>query len=524
MERIPYIGVSLEHVRPKEIKIEYNPNRPDLGIITGVAKAYNGITRHETGLVSYETKDGGYQLNVDESVEPVRPHVAGAVVKRIPMDEEALKDIIALQEDLHQTIGRSRRKVSIGLHNLEVVNFPVHYRAVGPGTAGFVPLDQEEELTCEEILKKLETGRRYGPILGDKDLYPLIVDDQQKILSFPPIINSELTRVGAETVVLFFDVTGTDLPRIHDSLNILVTSLADYGAEVFHVDVRAGGNSLKTPDLSTRRMKVNAGYIEDLLGVDLKGQQIIECLEASRLGASATGGELMVEIPPYRADIMHPIDIVEDVAIGYGYWRIAPDIPKTFGLGKSLDSSKLERRICHLMEGAGFIEVMNFTLSSFEKQFAKLALKPKGYVRVHSPKSLENEIIRTWIIPDLLEVLRISKKEIYPQRIFELGKTIRRENGDVVEEDHLALAITHSKAGYSDVKALLDSLSSIFEFDVRVMETEHPSFIPGRVGLLVSDTREFGILGEVSPAVLENFQLDQPVACLELNISKLPRK
>ncbi|MFQ5951190.1 MAG: phenylalanine--tRNA ligase subunit beta, partial [Candidatus Geothermarchaeales archaeon] len=387
VEKIPYIGVSLEDVRPKEIKIEYNPNRPDLGIITGVAKAYNGITRHRTGLVPYATKEGGYQLNVEESVEPVRPHVIAAVVRKIRMEEDALKDIIALQEDLHQTMGRSRRKVSIGLHNLDVVNFPVLYRAVGPSAARFVPLDQDEEMTCEDILEKLETGRKYGPILGDKYLCPLIVDDQQNILSFPPIINSEFTRIGADTSDLFIDVTGTDLPRMQDSLNILVTSLADYGAEIFHVDVRPGQNSIQTPDLSTRRMKVNVGYIKDLLGLDLEEQEIVECLEASRLGASASGGELRVEIPPYRADIMHPIDIVEDVAIGYGYWRIVPDVPKTFSLGKSLDSSRLERRICQLMEGAGFIEVMNFTLSSLEKQFTKLALKPEAYLRVRSPKS-----------------------------------------------------------------------------------------------------------------------------------------
>jgi phenylalanyl-tRNA synthetase beta chain len=216
---------------------------------------------------------------------------------------------------------------------------------------------------------------------------------------------------------------------------------------------------------------------------------------------------------------MHPVDIVEDVAIGYGYWRIDPLVPGTLGIGEPLRDSKLKGRISGLMIGAGFVEIMSYVLSSRRRQFRDLARKPRDFVKVRSPKSLENEIVRQWLIPGLLEVLRISKKETYPQRIFEIGTVARTEKGQVTEEEHLAAARTHGGAGYSDVKALMDTASSLLELDISVAETSHGSFIPGRVGAVLLKDEEIGVIGEISPEVLRNLQLDLPVAALELDLS-----
>ena len=517
---IPYLGLDLEDVGEEEVKIEYNPNRPDLGIVTGIVKAFKGITGREMGLIHYKVEKGDYRLIVDEKVKEARPYVLSAVVKDIPMDEETLVDIINLQEDLHETIGRRRRKVSIGIHNLDVVKFPVHYLAM-PGETSFIPLDEEREMSLTEILTELEKGREYSHILEGKKLYPIIADDRGEILSFPPIINSEYTRVGPETRNLFLDITGTDLKAIDNVCRVLVTSLADLGGKIWSVRVEAPHYQVESPDLAVKEMKVDPGDVRRLLGLDLSLNEMIQCLRACRFDAGREGENLIVSIPPYRVDIMHPVDIVEEVAIGYGYWRIEPVLPEIFLVGEKDEAREFASMVSQVMMGAGYLETVNFTLTSIESQFLKMGLKPEGFIRVKNPKSLGYEILRVWIIPSLLEVCHVSKKETYPQQIFEVGKIVYRRGEGWVEETHLGAVKIGVDAGYSDVKSLLDALCEALEVKAVIESMDHPSFIPGRVGRIVLDGVEGGLIGELHPQVLENFQLENPVACLELNIDLL---
>ncbi len=519
-ERIPYMGLDLEDVQIDQVKVEYNPNRLDLGIITGLAKAFKGITGQETGLIKYDVRRDGYKLLVDERVEEVRPFVVSAVVKNVPMDGDTLKEVIALQEDLHETIGRRRRKVSIGIHNLDVVRFPTYYRGLRGDEARFQPLEETEEMTLSQVLEETEKGREYGHIIEGKGRYPVIMDDAGEVLSLPPIINSEYTRIDPGTRSLFIDITGTDMKAIDDSLKILTTSLVDYGGEVWSVEVE-GPYNMVCPDLSRREVRVDVATVDRLLGMKLPEEEVIRSLRASRLDGSCEDGSLLVQIPPYRVDIMHPVDIVEEVAIGYGYWMIEPELPEIYQMGERIAKKDFHSAVAKMLVGAGFEEVMNFTLSSVEEQFQRMELEAKNYIGVKQPKSLGYEILRVWIIPDLLEVLRISKKETYPQRIFEIGRTARRRDDGISEEEHLGLAVTHRGAGYTEVKSMLEVMTKLLEVEAHIVPMKHPSFISGRAGRILIDEAEVGMIGEMSPQILENHQLDHPVACLEMNLDIL---
>jgi phenylalanyl-tRNA synthetase beta chain len=521
-KKIPYIGVDLEDVKKDSLKIEYNPNRPDLGIISGIVKAFKGLTREETGLIEYTVNKGDYQLFVNEQVKNIRPYILGAIVKNFPMNEASLKELISFQEDLHLNIGRKRKKSSIGIHNFDVINFPVFYSTIGKEEK-FLALNEAKEMFPEEILKYTDIGKKHAHLLKDNFRYPIIKDSKGKVLSFPPIINSELTRVDSGTNNLFIDITGTDLNSITNTCNLLLTSLADYGAEIWGITINAPDWQLQSPNLSVKELKILSSLFSKMIGIKITDEELIDSLQASRLDAKVIDKHVLVKIPAYRIDIMHPIDLVEELFIGFGSWKIKPLIPPISEAGTLNSSKNFNSKVAQVLIGGGFEEVVNFTLSSINEQFIKMNLNPEGYVDVIHSKSLEYEILRKWILPDLLEVLHVSKKESYPQKIFEIGKTINLKDNYPLEETYLSVVITYRGANYSDIKSLLDLLTDVLEITFNIVPTEHPSFIPGRIGKILIENKEAGLIGEVSPLILDKFQLETPVVYLETNLDVLEK-
>jgi len=489
--------------------------------LIGVARAYKGINRDEVGLKTYTVVKGNFRVFVDKSVERVRPYIACAVIKGISMDEDLFQEMISFQEDLHEGIGRKRRKVAIGIHNFDVIEFPLYYRVIKDDDFKFIPLNLDRELTIREILNETETGRKYGYILSHAQGYPMILDKRNRVLSFPPIINSNLTRIGLNTRNLFIDVTGIDLKAVLNTINLLSTYLADCGGKIWDVEIIYPRSRIRAPDLKPKEIAVDKDLVEGLLGIKLSNEEIIDCLRACRLDADILNGKIRVKIPPYRIDIMHPVDIVEEVAIGYGYERMTPEYPKVIQIGSTNEKIAFRSMISRLLVGMGMQEVINYTLTSMELQFTKMGLKAEGFVRVKEPKTHGFEVLRRWLIPELLGTLRRSQKEKFPQRIFEIGEVLFRTKDKIIEEWHLAVAITHSKSGYSDVKAVLDVLFDVLELKGRIKPSEHPSFIKGRIGIITIEDHELGLIGEIHPAVLEAFNLENPVSVFEINLDKL---
>ena len=520
---IPWIGVDIEEVGSDYVKIEYNPNRIDFSSQVGVARAFKGILEWETGLITYSVEKGNVELNVNETVSKVRPYIVGAVIRNLSLDEESVKELMEMQEDLHWGIGRDRKKASIGVHNLDVVEPPFTYTTVHPDEVKFVPLDKEEEMSLKEILEKHEKGIAYRHLVDWAPRYPLLIDKHKRVLSFPPIINGELTKVDEKTRNLFIDVTGTDFNSVVNSLNVLVTALADLGGKVEAISVNYPDRKIITPNLSPQKMKLSLKYANKVLGLKLNEEEVIKCLRKCRLDAFSLGnGTIEVHIPAYRIDILHEIDLVEEVAIGYGYYNLEPTLPATTLVGEQHSISKLANKVRQIMIGLGFTEVMNFILTNETVQYVKMRWKTPKTIRLANPVSTEYSIVREQLLPCLMKNLSDNKHESYPQRLFEVSDVIKVNlKAETMSERrlHLAAVSAHANANYTEIRSVVDAL--LLNLGLKkweVYETKNPSFIAGRVASINHNGRKIGILGEIHPEVLENFELENPVAAFEIDL------
>ncbi|MFQ5884243.1 MAG: phenylalanine--tRNA ligase subunit beta, partial [Thermoplasmata archaeon] len=328
VERIPMIGADVERVVGDEMEVEFFPNRPDLYSVEGIARALRGFFGIEKGLQTYPIKSSDVVLNVDKSVENVRPFVVGGLIREVEMTNPLVKSLMDMQEKLHATIGRKRAKVSIGVHDFDQVTPPFTYKAVEPKSVRFIPLTSTRMMDLDEILQEHEKGIDYAFIMEGLDRYPLIVDVNEDVLSFPPIINGVLTTVTEETTNIFLDVTGTDLAGCNTALNIVATALAERGSKIETVQVKYPDRTMVLPDLQPTVKELKVDYANDWIGISQTAEQIADELERMRYGVSVSGNLLKVEIPAYRNDVLHPVDLVEDVAIAYGYEKIEDQFPK----------------------------------------------------------------------------------------------------------------------------------------------------------------------------------------------------
>ncbi|MCP8304806.1 MAG: phenylalanine--tRNA ligase subunit beta [archaeon] len=524
VNKIPYLGITLEEVADEYMKVEYNPNRPDFSTSYGVARSLNGLLGFEKGAPSYSINKGGVELIVEESTQEVRPFVVSLVGKGLILSDELIEEMISMQEDLHDGIGRHRRKMSIGIHNFDVLTPPITYTTVPPDFK-FVPLGQKEEMNMEEILRETDVGKEYGHILSGFDRYPLLTDSLGNVLSFPPIINGELTRLTPSTRNLFIEITATDLGTAEDALAILAATLNDSGAQLESVKVSLGNSIRITPDMSFQKMKVDVKLANDLLGLKLTDQEVSESLEKSRISVTSEDERLIALIPRYRVDILHQVDLVEEIAYGYGFEKFTPTLLTSKKAGKPDETLYLMGLAREAMIGLGHIEVMNYNLVSRRVLHELTNRKPRAIIKVENPKSIECELLRDALFPSLLMVLSRNLHEEYPQRIFEISKVFNRDaraSTGVKEVYHLATAISHSTANYTEAKSSLGSLLlQAFNLKIDTTPTHHPSFIPGRVAMVRSTKCNLGIIGEIAPSILENFRLRNPVSVFEVDLNKI---
>jgi len=500
------------------VKVEYNPNRPDFSTDYGIVRALKGLLGLEKGSPKYTVQEGSLVVQVDQSVETVRPYIVSALIEGIVLDDETIRQIIAMQEDLHHTIGRRRAKVSIGIHNFDVLKPPIIYTTEAPEFK-FVPLGGVEPLSMSEILDKTPVGQKYGWIVAKHPRYPILVDSLGQVLSFPPIINGELTRLTPATRNLFIDITAADLRSAEDTLAILVTTLADAGGTIRSAEVCYSNLRLLTPNLSGIDLKIELKKVNKLLGLKLKGEEAVECLARSRIDAEYDEGVLRAKIPRYRIDLMHPVDLVEEVAIGYGLDKLTPTLPSNRNVGKPHPEIKMLTCIREACIGLGLTEVMNLSLTSESVLYTNLGRLPQEVIKVEEPKSSEHEYLRDMLIPSLLLNLSTNIHEPYPQRFFEIAKTFYRGKG-VKEEYHLAIVTSHSEANYTEAKSLLDAITQqAFGLKCETKPASNPLFIQGRCAEVKEGVLE-GVVGEIRPEVLQAFNLRIPAAAFELNIDQ----
>ncbi len=516
------------------VRIDLLPVRPDMFDVAGLARALRGYLGIETGLPKYRLGKSGFKVKVKKGLEDVRPFIVAAVVRGVNLDEETVKVVMKMQENLHWAMGRDRRRASIGVYDLATVEPGFEYRPVEPEELRFVPLgglpeDPKALLTPKGILEQHPKGKAYAHLLEGMKVYPLLADSGGRVLSMPPIINSEQTRVTQSTRDFFIDVTGPDRNAITKSLNVLVTSLAELGGRLETVQVTyPDGTEMVTPDLTPTDAILNPDTATKVLGFDIRAEEMTKLLEKMRYGAKADGGRLQVQVPAFRSDIMHEYDIIEDIAIGYGYHNIRPRLVPTMTVSRPQPVEELSEMVRRLMTGFGFLEVMTLVLSNPSEQFEFLRLAEPEHPEIENPASIEQTMPRHNLLTGLLSTLRKNSTREMPQSIFEVGDCFGldkdAETGVSVSR-RLAAGKAGPKAGFADGRALTTALARELDAGLRFDSVEHPSFIPGRCTRVFCQRNgkefEWGILGEVHPEVLENFNISQPVVMLELNLDSL---
>jgi phenylalanyl-tRNA synthetase beta chain len=523
---LPWIGFDIEETGEDYVKVEYNPNRIDYCSYAGVARALKGFLEIEAGLPKYKAEEPKTTLIIDRAVAEVRPYMLAAVVRNIKLDEAAVVELMEMQEDLHWGLGRDRKKVSIGIHNLDVVKQPFTYTAVEPESVKFVPLGKTEEMNLKEILEKHEKGVAYRHLIDWAPRYPLLIDSQHNVLSMPPIINGELTRVSAETRNLFLDVTGLSFEAVEKSLNILVAALAEMGGKIEKVNVKTAEGTIVSPNLEPEKMRLRVEYANRLLGLKLSEKEVIKCLQKCRLDAKkAVNGVLEVMAPPYRVDVLHEVDLVEEVAIGYGYYRLKPTIPAAVTVGEPHPAHVFANVTRQIMVGLGFLEMMNFTLTNERIHYRLMRLKEEKPVKIANPVSAEYSIMRQWLLPGLMKNLADNKHESFPQRLFEVSDVTEinpRLETMCERRLHLAAVSSHSTANFTEIKSFTEALLTNMGLkNWQIKEVKHPSFLEGRTATIQIKGKKLGVLGEIHPEVLNNFEIENPTAAFEIDLETL---
>jgi len=520
---LPWLGFDIEEVGEDNIKVEFNPNRIDFCSYAGVARAFKGLRGWEIGLPKYNIENGRTILNIDEAVSEVRPFMLAAIVRDMKLDEEAIVDLMEMQEDIHWGIGRDRKKTSIGVHNLDVVNPPFAYTVVEPNSVKFVPLDRTEEMSLKEILENHEKGVAYRHLIDWAPKYPLLIDKDSKVLSMPPIINGELTRIDKKTKNLFLDVTGTDYTAVKKSLNVLSTALADMGGTIEQVKVKYTNRTLFSPDLNPQKMKLRTIYVNELLGLRLSESKIVDCLKKCRLGTKKIKkGIIEVMIPAYRIDILHEVDLVEEVAIGFGYYKFKPTFPSSVTIGKQHPANKTANVARQIIVGLGFTEVMNFTLTNENLHYEKMHRKTEKSVKLANPVSTEYTMMRQDLLPSLMKNLADNKHESFPQKLFEVSDVVRLNNKQETRCErrlHLAAVSSHATANFTEIKSVVEALMANMGLKRwKTKATKHSSFIDGRAATISFKNKQIGTVGELHPEVLNNFELENPAAAFEIDL------
>jgi phenylalanyl-tRNA synthetase beta chain len=523
-------------------ELEFAPDRLDRLSVEGVARSLRYQYGDDRGVYVPKTNDAEWVVEV-EDVPASRPYVTAAVVRGVDMTAGKLESLIQLQEKLHATMGRKRAKGAIGVHDLAMLKGrsadgtatekTITYTGIAPDGDRFVPLDADTDMTPAEVLSDHPIGDTYADLVADYDSYPAIYDDVG-LFSFPPVINGKRTEVDEGSRDLLVEMTGTDQWTIDRMLTIVCYALDARGGRVEEVDVRYPDRELVRPDLETRTKSVAHERIESTLGVDLPSEAVVDLFERSGLDATTDGSDTPayeVEIPPYRVDVLHPADLVDDVGRAYGFNDLDPRYPDVSTVGGRHDRSKLERAVRETLVGLGFEDLLNFHMISEAENYERMRLDPDSDafgggapVSIDGAYSDEYTMLRTWALPSLAMVLENNTHRSYPQDLTEVGFAAERDPdapSGVAERRTVAGALARTDASYEDAKARLQALATAFGVELETPATEHPSFIAGRVAEVRFDGEPAGVVGELHPAVLVEHDLELPVAAFEFDLAAL---
>eukprot|EP00386_Alphamonas_edax_P005948 GDKI01019375.1.p1 GENE.GDKI01019375.1~~GDKI01019375.1.p1 ORF type:complete len:634 (+),score=254.26 GDKI01019375.1:49-1950(+) len=559
-------------------KIDVPANRYDLLCVEGLARAlriFLGIEQPPVFTLTPPEGSDALSMHVEASTAAIRPYVVCAILRGVTFDKQRYESFIELQDKLHQNICRKRTLVAIGTHDLDTIKGPFKYRALDPKDIKFVPLNQTQEVDGHGMMKLYETHQQlkaFLPIIRDSPVYPVIHDAEDRVLSLPPIINGDHSKITLETKNVLIECTATDLTKAEIVLNTVVAMFAGYCSTPFHVEPvkvvyakdhpKKGGQTIQYPEVASRQMEADLKNIRTTVGVPtLTGDDIIRLMAKMSVGCHKKGGEgevVVAEIPITRSDILHECDIAEDVAIAYGYNNIKAEVPPTL----SWPAEQPINHLCDLLRGefaqAGFSECLTWGLCSNKENFENMKREPHasasnetqknhrlGFqydellpaVRISNPKTKEFEVVRTSLLPGLLKTLSANKSQALPIQLFEVSDVVVLDPSTETGARNVrraAALYANLSSGFEVIHGMLDlalmklGLAAEYTEDQQVVKralktyklvpSKDPSFFPGRQAHIVCEGITLGVVGVVHPSVLEPFEITTPVSMLEFNV------
>lgn len=505
IEGLTEIGAPCEYEKETgKIMVELTPNRPDWYSMEGLARTLKAYYKKE--IAEYGTKKSDYIVNVDKSVGKIRPYTVCAVVKGLKFNDERIRDMVLLQEKLIATLGRRVKRFGLGVYPLDAIAFPVTYTTMKPEEIRYHPLNYPHEADAREILVNHPKGKEYGHLLKDFQVYPVFIDADNKILSLIPIVNSQETgKVDNTTRNVFIEVTGNDRNSISAALNILACTFADMGGEIYSVKVKYADKAINTPDLKPRKMKLDLETANKVLGIKLTKKQVVEYLKKMGYGMSRTN----VMIPPYRADIIGYIDIIEDIAIAHGYNKFEPTLPGFFSAGKA---DKTHDAVDGIMRGMGFVETNSFILTN-EKKIRRIGYKQK-IRKILNPSGEEFTAIRPTLVADMLDTIVTNKTRGLPQKFYEIGYVY--ENNRTYRR--LCFGVVDNKLEFSAVRGYAQTLFKELGMEFRLEKIDTDLFEKDMGAGVRINGRDAGIFGKINANLLKAFGLDFEVYVGEFQI------
>jgi phenylalanyl-tRNA synthetase beta chain len=540
-DKITMMGTPIEEVSDSEVSVEVFPNRPDLLSMGNFARAvnqFNGKGRVASFKINKPEKD--FVVSVDKSVKSVRPHTVCAIVKGLRFDDAKIKEIVDIQEKLHNSLGRKRKKLAIGIYPLDKIKLPIRFVGRKPEDIKFLPLEAKAEMTGKQILRGHPAGREYADLLKDMDVFPIFVDSdfapkgvpsaqmasakankEGKILSMPPIINSEETgRIDESTKEIFIECSGHNLVYLKKCLNIIVAALDSMGGKIYAMDVKDSAGNFVSPNMSSEELSFKIEDIEKTLGISLKEKDVIGYL--ARMGIGYDSKKKVSLIPAYRADVLHWVDLAEEVAIAHGYDKFVPEIPEISTIAEENPVDKLKRVVGNVLAGVGLLETSSYHLTT-KKNVKRMHYEFNEFIEVEDSKT-ERDVLRIDLLTNLLQIASENSDASYPQKVFEMGTVFARdENSDtgVFEKERLAIALADENIRFTEMKQILDYLFKMLGVEYSIEAVDNSNYIIGRCGKIIVEGKEVGLVGEIAPRVLKNWKIKMPVVACEMGIGFL---
>ena len=582
-------------------KIDVPANRYDLLCVEGLCRGLR-IFLGDADAPNYTIVEDDQPIATvtvrKVNTDTIRPFVVAAILKDIEFTTERYASFMDLQDQLHRNLCRQRTLVAIGTHNLDTVEGPFFYDARPPTEIEFVPLTPDDRGTfnAKNLMEYYETEpsvkhlKPYVPIIKDSTLYPVILDSTDRVLSLPPIINGSHSKITLDTKNVFIECTATDLTKANIVLDTVVTMFSEYCANPFtvvpvRVDYQDGSGSIVdsyvTPTLSVRKEQAKIDFCNSLIGINLSPIEIQSLCNKVQLGPAKlleNDTILEVTVPPTRSDILHSVDIAEDIAIAYGYNNIVKRVPKTNTVGGAEPLNQVGDLLREEIGRAGYTEVLTHGLCSIYDNFTALQcpVREDWAVSLSNPANVEYQVVRTTLLPGLLKTFQHNKSASFANgfKLFEISDAVIIDRKNIVTDTivgarnvrKLAAAYAGPTSGFEIIHGLVDRIMTLIEVGPEASyvatsgkkssvtggadeETyrisregwfytiaqlpydgdahESKMYFPGRAAQVLltkpsSDEKiRVGTFGILHPNVLKNFDIQYPCSVVEIDLEEL---